>query len=462
MRKIVVIGLGLHARHYHYKILESLADQFNLTIELLIDLDDQQGIIREYLATRTLKPKRQLYLSSHYRLLEELPPEAKQCLDELLATTGFDGVLISTEPKSHKAYALWAIHNHLDVLIDKPISAPIMQRDREEDAQKIFNDYSEIALALKNSRSHMVVLAPRRHHRGIDVLREYLGDQLNRYEVPITFIGIHHSEGQWNMPDEFHTRENHPYKYGYGLLLHSGYHQIDLFYWLLKLNFRLSTKPDHLEITARCVTPFDFLQQVNKNAYQLLFNTNGIYDSYFTPERLAELKGFGETDISILCQAFCDEAVITTSSINLLQTSFSRRAWSKLPLDTYKGNGRTRHENLNIQMGPLINIQTHSYQGAPLIEGVYRIMIFRNAALIGGQEYEQIDIQDPRGSSPGDLLLNARIDLISRWLAGQPTNSDFVDHCFTDEFLMRIHTCMFKQNAGMPPSEKMFIEGFRS
>ena len=42
--------------------------------------------------------------------------------------------------------------------------------------------------------------------------------------------------------------------------------------------------------------------------------------------------------------------IITASFLNLLQFGFSRRAWTYHPLDNYKGNGRVRHETLNLQM----------------------------------------------------------------------------------------------------------------
>lgn len=450
MKKIVVIGLGLHARHHHYPILEGFAEKLDVSVELVIDLADQQNTIQEYLASCSLKPKKLMFLSPMYRTSEELPPEARQCLNALLAETGIDGVLISTEPKSHKAYALWAIQNNVDVLMDKPISAPIMDRQCSEDAQKVFQDYIELEEALRISKSRVVVMAPRRHHRGINAIRDYLNKFIKEFKVPITFLTIYHAEGMWNMPDEFFVRENHPYKYGYGQLLHSGYHHIDLFYWLLKLNFQLPQRPDRVEFLARHVTPFDFARQVDNSVYKNLFNSDGTYDPYFTSEKLDELKNFGETDVVVLCQAFCGEAVITTASINLLQTSYCRRAWSALPANTYKKNGRTRHESINIQVGPLLNIQAQWSGVHGQAQNVFRIMIFRNSALVGGEEYEQIDIPDQR---EGGLLMEARMEIIERWLSGQSTNTDLADHCITDQAISRLYSYMFKQNLGLQSSE---------
>lgn len=54
--------------------------------------------------------------------------------------------------------------------------------------------------------------------------------------MPINKISISHSDGNWNMPSEVIFRENHPYKYGYGKMMHSGYHFIDLLSWFMEIN----------------------------------------------------------------------------------------------------------------------------------------------------------------------------------------------------------------------------------
>lgn len=71
---------------------------------------------------------------------------------------------------------------------------------------------------------------------------------------------------------------------------------------------------------------------------------------------------------------------------------------------TDKGNGRVRHENLSLQLGPLMNIQVHSYQAYEIKERDnqsidhqaagslehFDIHIFRNNDIIGGMPHEII------------------------------------------------------------------------
>jgi hypothetical protein len=65
----------------------------------------------------------------------------------------------------------------------------------------------------------------RRMHQGFIFVKNYLSDLINRYRVPISYINIQFGGGVWLMPDEF-NRKNHPYKYGYGTIFHSGYHYL--------------------------------------------------------------------------------------------------------------------------------------------------------------------------------------------------------------------------------------------
>ena len=81
-----------------------------------------------------------------------------------------------------------------------------------------------------------MVQCQRRYHDGYLFIVDYLRKFIKDFGIPLTYIDILHGDGCWVLPNEFFERENHPYKYGYGKLMHSGYHFVDLLAWLLKLN----------------------------------------------------------------------------------------------------------------------------------------------------------------------------------------------------------------------------------
>ena len=78
-------------------------------------------------------------------------------------------------------------------------------------------------------------MCQRQYHRGYEKIKDILTKVVNEYKVPITNIDIFHSDGAWEMPHDL-DKENHPYKYGYGKLFHSGYHFIDLLSDFIKIN----------------------------------------------------------------------------------------------------------------------------------------------------------------------------------------------------------------------------------
>lgn len=85
----------------------------------------------------------------------------------------------------------------------------------------------------------------------------------------------------WVMPSEYISRENHPYKYGYGKLFHSGYHFIDLLTWFLEVNnFTENKKVNNAEMYVSTFNPNDSLTVINDQDYQNLFRTHK-FDNIF-------------------------------------------------------------------------------------------------------------------------------------------------------------------------------------
>ncbi|HOV69566.1 MAG TPA: Gfo/Idh/MocA family oxidoreductase [Clostridia bacterium] len=454
---ILLVGLGPHARYYHYKILEKHMDKYNVKIKLLIDLVDQQDQIGSYIAGKSLKPERMIFLEESNRNMDKLPESLTGELDRLARAEKIDGMIISTEPKSHKKYILWAVRNNIDVLVDKPITAYEMDIENPENACGIYRDYLEIKEALKRSTSKISVMVARRRQSGINFIRDYLARELEQYRVPITYMSIYHAEGMWNMPDEFEYRENHPYKYGYGLMLHSGYHFVDLLNWMAELNkIVIGGFPDSIEIFASNTTPYDFLHQVRQDAYDKFF-THHCFGKCFEDANINAYKKYGEVDVNAILQFKQDDAVITTGVLNLLQTSFSRRAWAELPADTYKKNGRVRHEAFCFQVATLISIHAHLFQTGEFgADQKFTVKIFRNSGLIGGKTYEEVTFSDTGGNQ--SMLGEAREKILTAWLAKSDTQTEFWLHANTELLLSKIYESLLKGRKNLCREVKMYPE----
>ena len=93
-------------------------------------------------------------------------------------------------------------------------------------------------------------------------------------------------------------------------------------------------------------------------------------------------------------------------NISLLHNGFSRRSNPLPSKDLYKGNGRVKHEEHKIHVGPFLGIRILSWQSKDKharndindIEAGgnnhFDIHVFRNSNVIGGPYYEQIRLND--------------------------------------------------------------------
>lgn len=479
MNKVALIGLGPHAQRIYYPYLTSLVDKDpNFTFELLIDLDINRNKIEKFLETQILKPVHRVYLDAQGQIIpKEISPKAAQMLERY----GITKVILSTEPKAHKIYLKECIRRSVPVVVDKPITAPVLSDSKGElskyrRAEQIYDDVVDLQkLIERHPGSRVLVECQRRNHGGYKIIQDTVRDIVQSFNVPITYIKIHHSDGMWNMPDEFVTRENHPYKYGYGKLMHSGYHFVDLLVNLLEINKDVAgMSPDEVNVFTQSIKPID-------QHYTL---SNDAYEKFFGKEKATHFKEYkdspmvndmGEVDSFSQIQFSRKGKAITTAQLSLMQSGFSRRAWPELPEDTYKGNGRVRHEFVNIHVGALGAVQVHSYQAREVAEQTgnpydagdknhFDIYVYRNSKLIGGEPFTMLRYGASETAhhkdDAGYLGHNesARYKILDELMYDMPSNSELASHLATNKLLMMMYKNHIKQEHGKVPSSKYVDE----
>lgn len=474
--KIALIGLGPHAKRIYYPYIEQLVNQLgeNAEFSLLVELASQKTALKAFIAKGNMTPTESLYLSDVEASFTDTPPERLlQAFDKYDITH----VIIATEPKAHKKYIQFSIARNLKILTDKPITSPIGLTPlgnvgSDAGVQQIVTDVRDILTNLSSHpHSSVTVQTQRRYHNGYSYVLATLKDIVREYGIPITYLDIFHSDGMWNMPGEFATRENHPYKYGYGKLMHSGYHFIDLMQQIVKINESLDTKiPDSIDVYSRVLHPKDHYAQFNKNDYIKLFNQDSSKFNLLPNPLDGSLSTYGELDTFSQWNFSKDGHTITTANVNLMQSGYSLRAWSELPEDTYKSNGRVRHERLNIHVGPLMNIQVHSYQSVEVgdladIVGVgskqhFDIYIFRNSKLIGGKPLDRIyygteESHKHVGSTYLGQNEQPRFDALNEFFFSEkPSLSSIESHMVTSRLMSVLYSNQGKQSRGEVPYTK--------
>jgi len=435
-------------------------DRYDIRLKLLIELKSQTEKTTGYLQSRKLVPERILYLenSEANKMGTELDPVACCEMNELIRLEKIDGMIISVEPKAHKMYAEWALKNNINILMDKPITAPLHPSSDRLAAQQIFDDYAYLEHLLEQSTSKYYVMCQRRNHEGYTFLHNYLNSFVAEFGVPISSMEVYHADGVWNLPHEF-QKENHPYKYGYGKLMHSGYHFVDLFSWIAQINFQIErARPETASLYTTKFTPNDLFHQLDEITCEKLFHRPEISDFYKTYKQ-ETYESYGELDVQTLLQLKHGPRVVMTGSINLQQNSLSGRGWFDLPEDTYKGNGRTRHERLNIQVSHFLNIQVHSYQSVEKnAEGIepgdvgsedhFDISIFRNTKMVGGKSFEKFsfgkEMKELNKENASYLGHNekARETTLLNFVEEKEDTSEFRHHKFTNQLLSGIYSSM--------------------
>ena len=111
------------------------------------------------------------------------------------------------------------------------------------------------------------------------------------------------------MPTEFLDRENHPYKYGYGKLFHSGYHFIDLLAWLLEVNRETKNKQiNKAEMYVSTNNPTDFFHVFNNYDYKKILKTNRFEKTLVDAN---SCKDFGEIDLDTSSPVESDDDILS-------------------------------------------------------------------------------------------------------------------------------------------------------
>lgn len=400
-RNTILFGFGPHAKRIYFNLLK----ENNIPLHILVDLKSKKEELSNisdlnnidlFLVDDSEKDNRELSVSNYKKL-------QKKCIKY-----NINYAIISTEPKSHFAYIKFCLENNINILIDKPLTVPTNFNDLNW-YKELYKDYMYINNLYKGKNLKFYIMCQRRAHNGFLMAFDILKEAIEQYNIPITYLDIYHSDGVLNMPVDFINRENHPYKYGYGKLFHSGFHFVDMLSEFLTLNNNTDRLINNAEINTTVLRPSDFLYQINNDNFIKLFNVD------YNNELKNDFSRYGELDIYSNIDLKYNDKIVTHINLDLLQSGFSKKNSSVLPFDTYKSNGRVRHERYNIHLGAFLNLQIHSYQSYEIndksilqkdeVGGIehFDIYVFRNK-LLGGEEFKRYTVNDIYKDNPVNFL----------------------------------------------------------
>ncbi|HRI49799.1 MAG TPA: hypothetical protein PLW65_06415 [Pseudomonadota bacterium] len=359
----------------------------------------------------------------------------------------FDAMLLACDPRQRAAYFTFACQTGTSIFVDKPVFARDGLAQDEAAGAEYVKDLVTLAERARAAGIDFVVQAQRRDHAGYRFVRATVQACLARFGVPVTSLHIQHADGMWVLPSEW-ERDHHPYKFGFGKLLHSGYHFIDLLAFLLDptlRDFRVSS----VEVAAKATFPSDSL---------------AVWEGHplLPPDKRCapalDRSTYGEHDTLALLDFKNEAHTVCVAELALLQNSLSDRDPAVTVTNPYKGIGRVRHERVDLKLASLLNIQVHSYQSRstrePAGAGVgevdhFDILLFRNKHFFSEPAFEKLTLADLDPAAAVAHNEHARGSLLKRFLRREASQSELCSHLLTGMLVGLIYEAMAKSRGGI-------------
>lgn len=479
--RFIIFGFGIHTKYTYYRYIKELSEKdSNVKFDLIVDLLSEKPGIEAFFQEKNFRPNHTYWLSSEegnatFLSGEHMDPDLERFLDSYVQGRESDfRVIIGTEPKSHKIYALWALKHGITTIIDKPITAPMNILTEDGQAEKIYGDYLEISEAQQKSKAQVYVSAQRRTSPGYAFVHKLLQETIETYGVPITYMDIYHADGTWVLPYEL-DKENHPYKYQYGKIFHSGYHLIDIFSWLTELNNRVLPMAS-LGAFATSTNIHDQMSWLDPKKYQNLLGEDEKYMPSISEnfDKRDQYRQYGEFDLNAQIAVNGLDGRIMQGSISLLQQSLSGRNWYETPPDMYKHNGRIKHERMVMNIGYLMTIHINSYSSLDERHDLagqihtggddhFDVLIFRNTNVIGGKAYQKLSFglgvdKDEYYMGTNDYGHRKTFD---QYIHNEESSNKYENHEFTNICMSLIAQSLATDAKGNPQYKEHMIKKSR-
>lgn len=205
MKNVALIGVGPHAKRIYLNYFK----KHKVNLALVVELDSKKEEVKNYLLGNSFKNTKIFTIPYNMKDSEHLNSKLSIELLAVCKTLEITHIIIATEPKAHFMYLEFALKNNIHVLTDKPISV-VKNMTQLKNIKKIRDQYYQILNLANKSTASCKVMCQRQYHRGYEEVKKVLKEVVTKYQIPITYIDIFHSDGNWEMPHDL-EKENHPY-----------------------------------------------------------------------------------------------------------------------------------------------------------------------------------------------------------------------------------------------------------
>jgi len=434
---LLLVGFGPHAQSKHMPLINDAIRSGDISGFTILDLKSKEAQIRSIAETIPFRPTEIILVPDERSLGHYYSNHSDIALANLQKRHPKLKAIISTEPKAHVGYLRALLTAGIDCLVDKPAVLPMDSQGRVESG-RVVADLEDLINRAQASGAKCSVMTPRRYNHLYRSVVAYAQKVARQLCCPVTHVGIRHHGGVWNTPQEFLSREDHPYKYGYGMLCHSGYHYVDILSSVLRINEEICGDLG-LEAKTASISAADHIATLGMAAYDKLKGSPAVNQRRSHDQVLA-YDNWGEVDLSTVITASdtTTNRRVTLCSMDLIQSSTSLRGWAELPENVYNRNGRFSQEEIRINVGPFVSIQANILKSPSSIDGTNirfektaNIDIWRNASIFGQRAHSHRRIDSAQSDSYKIDFDSDRRTLFKQWVLGQETRSTLASHMAT-------------------------------
>ena len=417
----VIVGYNQVINNKYMPILNETIKSGHINGYSVIDLNINKEKIKRMLHKNYIKPKHEYYLNVSPNATEQSLEKFNEFINYIRFEENLPlKVYIGTEAKAHYRYLKYCVENNISSLTEKPLFIPM--KNGKFIPENIMIDFQKILSNCADYSKHSVMTLGRYHKIYNDKFIKPVYIKAMNMKAPVTSFHFRHNGGVWNLQNDYNTREDHPYKYGYGMLMHGAYHYIDISSQILLINKKLfPDKKLSLKVKSYFASPIDQSIRMSK-IYSKKIKDN---DPNWAKNNAS--NNYGETDIvSILRMVDKNTGrTIMLGSLSMEQTTPSIRNWNQFPPGLYNKNGRVSSCDTEAQLSTLYACQVQCYDvpnkkeldNKDRIPSVARITERGNAAINDDLEYLKIrNYKNIHHSDSNKILLK-------KWLFDQEKRS---------------------------------------
>lgn len=422
---LLVVWFGSVVPWKYMRFIEEYVKDNVIDWYSMIDIESQREIIKLKVKNIITQPKNKFYLNDNNtgRDIDTID-EFINIVNFLRKSNHNLKVFISTDPRYHEWYLEYCLENNIDCLVEKPIITP-MTWDKFNPLLYRTKMNNLLSIAKQKKWNFSVMSWARYHEIFNGWIIDKLKSKIERHNTPITSFHLRTSSWVWNLHNEFTEREDHPYKYWFGVLNHWAYHYLDFFAQCLELNKKLLKDELELTINSFVAHPIDQSARISETAHcQLPWNTNKDF------LKTDELDDYGETDIVTNFSLKNSKGqVVMLWTISLEHTTPCCRSWSNLDYDEYNKNWRLPCTDIEVQLSTLYSIHAHMFKKPEnFLQYNVEVLYRSNKELTGDAQYYNREIYP-------DFESKWKFKLIRNWLEWKEEKSKLTQHSLTMKIL---------------------------